>query len=178
MAGDFVQMSLLDLLEGEAWPKLKEWAYGVRSMSDLMNKGGYSRDQAKVLRAGFCLAKYTRELKQIEFTCTDPLDGWAVLDGFPTYAAVERKLKEILDQPEYVATGDDGTIGGSTNLNGKLQKAGFEFYRVYGLHEYHTDFRIKMGSKNWATFKKCDSKEQLLSAWDKLMETDMKALKG
>lgn len=178
MAGDYVQMSLLDLLEAEPWPKLKDWAYGIRSISDLMNKGGYSRDQAKVLRAGFQLVKYTRESKQIEFTGTDPLDGWSLLDGFPTYAAVERKLKEMLDQSEYVATGDDGTIGGSTNMSGKLRKAGFDFYRVYGLREYENDFRIKQASKNWATFKKCDSAEQLQAAWDDLMETDMKALKG
>lgn len=158
MAKDFVQMDL--------WGVTDE-------VSDY-----FRRDEAKLLDAGFRLVRYRRYDKTIELSEADPCNGWLLLDPFPTYAAAERKLKEFKDKGN-IETGTDGKIIMSGwNQPGGLLKAGFEFYRCYGFHDYDSSFCIKQGSKNWSNWGKYSSREELKKAWDTLMNEDPKALEG
>jgi hypothetical protein len=173
----------------------KEWRicpYGETCMDDTINLdcicfkdepdklplGAFSKCQMKVLSAGFPLVRYTRNEKKIEITEADPVNGWAVLEPFPTFAAAERKLRELKDKG-HIETGVDGKIIMSGwNQPGGLLKAGFEFYRCYGLNQYDQGCCIKHGSKNWSNWGKYGCREELKKAWDDLMINDPKALEG
>ena len=169
MAARYEQQSLFDLLtQSTAETGL------YQALRDIC----YSLDHAKVLAEGYRLIIYHREDKKLEMTAVNPLDGWIIKDGYATYAATERALKEILSAPEWIAAGKNGTIGGSSSAGGEIRQAGFEFYRIYGLHDYDSSFCIKQGSKNWSNWGKYSSREELQAAWDTLMATDMKALRG
>lgn len=138
----------------------------------------FSRDEQKVLAAGFALVRYSREERKIELSEADPNNGWTALEPFATYAAAERKLKELKGKGN-IETGLDGKIIMSGwNQHGGLIKHGFEFYRVYGLRHYDSGFCIKQGSKNWSNWGKFGNRGELKVAWDKLMNEDMKALEG
>jgi hypothetical protein len=140
--------------------------------------GPFSRCELKVLAEGFSLVRYTRDEKKIEVTKFIPEYGWDVLEPFPTFAAAERKLKELKEQG-CIETGLDGKIIMSGwNQPGGLRKAGFEFYRVYGFHAYDTSHCIKVGSKNWSNLTKYKDRAELRAGWSKLMTEDPKALEG
>lgn len=166
MAGRYEQLSIFDLLQVET-PGAED-----------PREGYFSRDEIKVLSEGFNLVRYCRFDKTIEMSEADPCNGWLLLDPFPTYAAAERKLKEKKDRGD-IETGTDGKIimTGWNQPNG-LSKAGFEFYRRYDINQYTPTGSIKQGSKNWSNWGKYDNQEELQAAWDTLMETDMKALRG
>lgn len=137
----------------------------------------FSRDQLKVLASGFNLVRYTRDEKKIEMSEADPCNGWLLLEPFPTFAAAERKLKELKERGD-IETGIDGKIIMSGwNQPGGLLKAGFEFYRCCGLHSYDTSFCIKVGSKNWSNLAKYPDAAALRTAWSELMNNS-KALEG
>lgn len=140
----------------------------------------FSRDELKVLAAGFQLAEYSREEKMVWHSVFD-LDNdyklWTVAGTYPTYAAAERKLKE-LKASGCIETGLDGKISMSDWFKNGLRDAGFEFYRVYGLRNHDQEgFSIRAGSKNWSICQRATSKEELQTAWDQLMLTE-KALEG
>lgn len=138
----------------------------------------YSRDERKVVAAGFGLVRYNRDLKTVQITNDDPATGWGPAVPFNTYAAAERTLKATIEQG-CIETGLDGKIVMSGwNRPGRLMEAGFEFYRCYGLRNYDTGSCIKVGSKNWSNLAKYGSREELQQAWDKLMSDDPKALEG
>lgn len=140
----------------------------------------FSRDEQKVLAAGFSLVRYTRDEKKIEISNDGINDGWATLEPFPTYAAAERKLNEY-KTAGYINTGLEGKIiMTGWNQPGGLLKAGFEFFRCYGLKSYDQlgGYCIKQGSRNWSNLAKFGTREELKTAWDKLMNEDMKALEG
>jgi hypothetical protein len=173
---------------------------------DKLPRGAFSRCEMKVLAAGFSLVRYAREEKKIELSevstisteqlsegfcdecgvypccCWDdglsPVTSWTALEQFPTYAAAERKLKELKENG-CIETGVDGKIiMTGWNQPGGLLKAGFEFYRVYGFHTYDTGHCIKVGSKNWSNLAKYSTRAELRTVWDKLMNEDPKALEG
>lgn len=138
---------------------------------------GFSRDQAKVLAAGFMLVRYTREEKLVEVSAPLMEEGWKQFEPFPTYAAAERKLKEMIESGR-VNTDNTGKIIMTGWNQPGVRKEGFEFYRCYGLYEYHTSCCIKQGSTNWSNWGKYKDREELKEAWDKLMNEDPKALEG
>lgn len=200
MAKDFVQMDLLEWQDTSqetsrrtdicfAWeacmhrdicftPENEEAGICFIDEPDQLPRGIFSRCELKVLAAGFSLVRYTREEKKIELSEADPINGWAALEPFPTFAAAERKLKELKDKGD-IETGIDGKIIMTVwNRPGGLIKAGFEFYRVYGFHAYDTGHCIKVGSKNWSNLAKYKDRPELRIAWDKLMNEDPKALEG
>lgn len=145
---------------------------------DKLPRETFSRCELKVLAGGFSLVRYTREEKKIELSEADPCNGWTALEVFPTFAAAERKLKELKDKGD-IETGLDGKIiMTGWNQPGGLSKAGFEFYRVYGFHSYDTSHCIKIGSKNWSNLAKYKDRAELRAAWNKLMSEDPKALEG
>lgn len=139
---------------------------------------GFSRDEAKVLHGGFHLVRYTRDEKKLELSEADHCNGWLALEPFPTYAAAERKLKELKTAGNIETDLKGKIIMTGWNQPGGLLKAGFEFYRVYGLRAYEENFCIKQGSKNWSNWKKCATREELQAAWNELMNNDLKALEG
>lgn len=142
-------------------------------------KMGYTRDQIKVMDEGFFLIKYIREEKKILCTGMDPLNGWYLHGIYETYAKAERILKDLYAGPMNVRIGEGNEIiMTGWNQPGGLLKAGFEFYRVYGLRDYDAGFCIKQGSKNWSNWKKFSNREELQTAWDNLMNNDLKALEG
>lgn len=143
-----------------------------------LTPSAFSRDERKILAAGFDLVKYFRDRKVVLMSEADPANLWTALEPFPTYAAAERKLKELKAQGN-IETGLDGKIIMSGwNRPGSLIDAGFEFYRVYGLRDFDQEgFSIRAGSKNWSICQRATSKEELQTAWNMLMQTE-KALEG
>lgn len=137
----------------------------------------FSRDEAKLIAAGFVLVKYDREAKSIQQTYIEGGKGWAPSITFSTYAAAERTLKEALKQENVVEVTLDGHANYSS-CGRKLFTAGFDFYRTEGIIPGHGDIpRIKQGSKNWGTWGKYEQPFELKNAWDELMK-DPKALHG
>ena len=183
MAKAYAQMSIFDLVERQ--PAIQTDGVSViladfnqKKRAGIMKKHGFSRDQMKLMDAGFSIVKYIREEKKILQNCSTPELGWFLVGVYPTYAAAERKLKEMKDGG-CIETDLDGTIIMSGwNQPGGLLKAGFEFYRCYGLREYDANCCIKQGSKNWSNWGKYKDQAELREAWDKLMNEDMKALEG
>lgn len=157
--------------------KLPESAKPQIDFKTLINTG-YSRDEAKVLAAGYMLVRYTREEKLIEVSAAIATDGWKEFEPFLTYAAAERKLKEMIDSGR-INTGHDGKIiMTGWNRPGGLINDGFEFYRCYGMNAYDQGCCIKQGSKNWSNWGKYADQAELITAWDGLMNDDLKALEG
>lgn len=144
------------------------------SLRDLRNRAGFSRDEAKVLRAGFRLVKYVREEKKILCSCLDPMLGWFLHGISKTYAEAERRLADHLKNG-LIQTNEDGLI--CTNQHGKvLEAAGFGLYRKEGdLPGYGTP-RIKK-TPGWCTWRKYESAKEVKAAWEELMQ-DEKALHG
>jgi hypothetical protein len=137
----------------------------------------FSRDQLKLLAAGFQLVRYTRDEKKIEQSEADPVNGWCTHEPFSTYAAAERKLKKCKNSGDIETDLAGKIVMSGWNRPGGLIKQGFEFYRCYGLHSYDTSFCIKVGSKNWSNLAKYPDAAALRIAWDELMK-DPKALEG
>lgn len=147
---------------------------------DLQTKLHFSRDERKLMDFGYSLVRYTREEKRIEITDAAQIHlGWITLDPFTTYAAAERKLKELKGFGLIEVNARGLVIMTGWNLPGGLLKSGFEFYRAYGLKDYdqHGGFCIKVGSKNWSNLAKYPDRESLQATWDELMK-DSKALEG
>lgn len=158
-------------------PENDETGICYRDEPQLLSLTAFSRDEIKVVAAGFPLVKYFREDKKLQISEADPANGWTVLEPFSTYAAAERKLKE-LKASGHIETGLDGKIIMSGwNQPGGLLEAGFEFYRCYGFNTYDQGCCIKQGSKNWSHWAKYPGPEDLKVAWNKLMQ-DPKALEG
>lgn len=135
--------------------------------------GQYSRDEFKILAAGFSLVKYFREQKTLRLSAADPSHGWVELDPFTTFAAAERKLKELKEKGNI-----ESDINGKIDRHNSLSAAGFEFYRFEGVIPGHGIApRIKQGSKNWGTWAKYETPEELKMAWSELMQNP-KALEG
>jgi DNA polymerase-3 subunit beta len=140
---------------------------------------GFSRDEAKLLLAGFILVRYHRPEKAI--WTAFPLNGKAtwchhVRSPFETYSLAERQLKEALSQPGYIEVSMTGEVHAGQKHR-ELFAAGFDLYRSEGIISGHGTPRIKCASKNWGSWQKYDSGEEAQTAWDELMKSD-KALKG
>jgi hypothetical protein len=137
----------------------------------------FNCDEHKLLVAGYILVKYNRELKTIQQTYIPPKRGWAPSVTFGTFAAAERTLKEALAADNVVEVCLEDEVN-MTSSSKKLYAAGFEFYRSEGIIPGHgISPRIKQGSKNWSTWGKYESPEELKAAWVELMK-DQKALNG
>ena len=140
---------------------------------------GFSRDEAKLLLAEFTLVRYDREEKVIYFAEPDGDHSYwnrHVMSPFATYAAAERELKSLLSMLGYIEV----TIEGLVNLghkNRELSDAGFDLYRSEGIMPGHGSPRIKCLSKNWGTWQKYETGEEVQAAWDELMKNE-KALQG
>ena len=140
---------------------------------DLM-KWSWSRDEAKLLAAGFRLVRLDREMKRIDTSCHNPRLYWTPDTIRETFAAAERDLKQAVEGPEnFIAVSMNGGAGRCA----KLDSAGFTFYRVEGLTGHHEQCRIKVGP-NWSTWKKFDTPAECQAAWNELMDNDPKALEG
>lgn len=139
----------------------------------------FTPDERKLLAACYVLVKYDREQKTIQQTYIPPKKGWAPSVAFQTYAAAERTLKEALAAENVVEVGLDGKVNMSSCSRNRLLAAGFDFYRSEGVTPGHGHDvpRIKQGSKNWGTWEKYETPEELQVAWDELMK-DGKALQG
>lgn len=148
------------------------------SIKDLMKKGAsrFTRDEAKILAAGFHLVKYNRAEKSVHKICTNPMLGWYLFGISKTYAEAERRVKELLVNPLCIEVSGDGTATGHVS-NHRLSAAGFQFYRSEGIIRGHGTPRIKIGP-NWTTLEKFGTDKQCKKAWDVLMEGDLKALQG
>lgn len=189
--------SIDDLVAGEICRRdeiCKEWRWcrwGAACMSENNDQEAFaycenprkaplsalSRDELKVIAAGFPLVKYFREEKIIRVSEAELANGWCELPPFATYAQAERKLK-ALKAEGHIESNLDGTIVMSGwNQPSGLKQAGFEFYRMYGHETYHTSQCIKLGSKNWSNWQKFTDREETLQAWYQLMQ-DPKALEG
>ena len=140
---------------------------------------GFTRDEAKLLLAGFSLARYDRTEKAV-YTA-HPVNGraaWShhVRSPFGTYSLAERELKETVSQPGFIEV----TMTGSVRPGHKQKElfaAGFDMYRAQGLIPGHGTPRIKCASQNWGTWCKYDSPGEVQAAWDELMQNE-KALEG
>lgn len=141
-----------------------------------LTKKGFSRDEIKVLRAGFSLVKYIRDEKKVLKSCADPMLGWFLMGISPTYAAAERRLKDLITDPKCIQTTEDGTID-MTGGSKRLYDAGFDFYRHEGIMTGHGSPRIKQASKNWGNWQKFASEKEVKAAWAELMKNE-KALEG
>lgn len=138
-----------------------------------------SRDELKVVAAGFPLVKYFREEKTIRVSEADPANGWIELPAFATYAQAERKLKALKEEGHIESSVDGTIVMTGWNIPGRIKDAGFEFYRRYGHRAYDAGMGccIKTGSRNWSNLAKYDTTEQLQQAWEHLMQQP-KALEG
>ena len=137
------------------------------TIEDLMS-WEFCRNESKILTAGFSLVKYDRDSKTLYTTAGDPRAGWQASGPFETFAAAERQLEyEIAAGFIHVAGNNKGTVSGHKCVH-KLRDKGFEFYR-------HEETRIKYGS-SWRTWKKFETAEECLSAWETLMTTHPFAL--
>lgn len=155
------------------------WPEVVAPEVDEQSERIFSRDQLKLLDVGFSLVRCTREEKRIDLvTSAQQERGWCSIGPFPTYAAAERKLKELKDQGCIETDRNGKIIMTGWNRPGGLLKEGFEFYRCYGLHEYDQGCCIKQGSKNWSNWGKYKDPAELEKAWSELMNGDSKALEG
>jgi len=144
----------------------------VTSAADL-----YTRDETKLLTAGFILVRYDREAKTVQRTSANSAAGWAPAVLFNTYAAAEKTLKDMLKIDTIIEVSLEGKAN-LTTCRRKLLAAGFDFYRSEGVIPGHgTVPRIKQGSSNWSTWGKYEQLYELKNAWDELM-TDDKALEG
>ena len=137
-----------------------------------LKKQKFRDGEIKILRAGFTLANYSREEKKVKATCCDPRLGWYLVSIAPTYAAAERTLAELLEDKNTVQISEEGrTVGGASEK--KLADAGFEFYRSEGVIPGHgIGPRIKSRSTNWGTYKKFQTRNELLAAWKELMKDE------
>jgi hypothetical protein len=142
---------------------------------DELVEAGYSLNGAKILLAGFRLVIYHREEKTIQVSCPDPFVEREELSAFPTYAAAERALKELLQDPLLIQI-DNGHKGSVLSGDKKLRDAGFESYRVEGITPGHGRPRIKSFSTGWGNWKKFETPEECKAAWTELLSTDLKAL--
>jgi len=162
---------------------------------DALLAKGFSRDEAKILMAGFDLVRYDRDEKTVwlaetEYTIEDGKGNWQrdpERDGtrwyktgkspYPTFAAAERAVKEILNDGASIEVGTDGHVVHCGNKD--LRDDGFEFYRSEGIIPGHGQVpRIKSFSKGWGTVHKFTTPAECRAAWDTLMLTDNKALHG
>lgn len=140
-----------------------------------MMKWSWSRDEAKLLAAGFRLVRLDREMKRIDVSCHNPRLYWTADTVRETFAAAERDLKRAIEGPEQFV---EVSMDGQTQDRGhKLKAAGFTFYRVECLTGHHEQCRIKIGP-NWSTWKKFDTPAECQAAWDDLMDNDPMALEG
>jgi hypothetical protein len=138
---------------------------------------GYSRNAAKILLAGFSLVHYDRDAKCIHTSAPDLRDDWFMFEPFDTYAAAERALKEMLEDPGVIQIGMDAK-GAVTGNQKHLTAKGFEFYRLFNERKEfgaNEPCRIKKGP-NWTTFMKAADTEVILAAWEDLLNNDMNAL--
>lgn len=136
----------------------------------------FSRDEKKLLRAGYALIRYDRDNKTLQQTWDDHRRGWAPPVLFNTFAAAERSLKETLALDCFIEVTLDGDVNRHSHPSSKkLFAAGFDFYRMETWNE--GTYRIKSASKNWGTWKKYDTPEECEAGWGELMK-DEKALKG
>ena len=138
----------------------------------------FSRDEQKLIAAGYVLVKYDREAKSIQQTYIESGNGWTPAITFKTFAAAEKTLKEAIALENVVEVTLDGKVN-FASCRSKLFKAGFDFYRTEGIISGHGHDvpRIKQASKNWGTWGKYEHPYQLKNAWDELMK-DEKALIG
>ena len=139
---------------------------------------GFSRDQRKVLAAGFALVRYTRDAKLIQVSEADICNGWCSLDPFKTYAEAERKLKELKNRGHIETDSRGKIVMSGWHQSAGIKASGFEFYRSYWFNDGEKETcSIKVGSRNWSNLAKFDSRAELEAAWTKLMD-DPKALEG
>lgn len=136
----------------------------------------FTRDETKILRAGFVLVRYDRDKKTIQRTWDDSRRGWAPAIPFNTYAVAEKTLKEMLKIDTMIEVSLDGKANMTTSSK-KLYAAHFDFYRSEGIIPGHGYPRIKQGRKNWATWEKYESAIECQVGWDMLMSGEM-ALQG
>lgn len=174
------QTSLLDLLAAYptcVFPADQAQAAAPAPLPDNISDV-FSRDERKVLAAGFALVRYTRDAKLIQLSEADLCNGWCSLDPFKTYAEAERKLKELKSRGHIETDSRGKIVMSGWNQPGGLLKAGFEFYRSYWFRDEEKETcSIKVGSRNWSNLAKFGSRAELEAAWTKLME-DPKALEG
>lgn len=140
---------------------------------------GFSRDEAKLLFYGFTLLRYDRQEKAIYLA--EPDNGqsyWAhlVTSPFATYAAAEKELKNLLSMLGYIEVTMDGLVLPG-HKHKELSAAGFDLYRTEGTIPGCGTPRIKCFSKNWGTWQKYETAEEVHAAWDELMKNE-KALEG
>lgn len=140
-----------------------------------LRKKNFKEGEIKILRAGFALVLYDREQKTVYRSYPDPRRGWAPMGIFPTYAAAERKVAELLEDPRAVQVNFSGQTLNSRDEK-KLRDAGFSFYRNAGMDYGEKWGRIKIGP-SWSTYRKLETREDLETAWTELMK-DEKALQG
>ena len=141
---------------------------------------GFSRDQAKLLLAGFTLVRYGRTEKVIYLAVPDEgKSHWFKHVGSPfaTYTAAEKELKDLLSMLGYIEVTSDGLVLVTGRKHSELSAAGFDLYRSEGIVQGHGTPRIKCFSKNWGTWQKYETGEEVQAAWDELMKNE-KALQG
>lgn len=145
---------------------------------------GFSRDESKLLLAGYSLVRYDRPAKNIDVISSgEDRDAGCIAwlkherSPFATYSSAERELKSILSQPFYIEVTMAGEVTG--HKQSELLAAGFDLYRSEGIipGHGHGSARIKCFSKGWGTWKKFDTAEECRAAWDELMKEE-KALQG
>jgi len=140
---------------------------------------GFSRDEAKLLLAEFTLVRYDREEKAIHFAEPDEDQSyWSphIMSPFATYVAAEKELKSLLSMLGYIEVTMEGLVHPG-HKHRELSDAGFDLYRSEEIVMGHGTPRIKCFSKNWGTWKKYETSEEVQTAWDELMK-DEKALQG
>lgn len=160
-------------------PENDETGHCYKENTDNLPLTAMSRDEIKVFAAGYSLVKYLREKKIVRVSAEEPENGWIELGPFATYSQAERKVKELRGKG-YVECNEIGTIsmsGGDYPGLKSLRALGFEFYRVEGITPGHGTPRIKIASKNWGTFVKYTTREEVKKAWEELLQ-DPKSLEG
>jgi hypothetical protein len=163
-------------------------------VNSLMEKG-FSRDEAKILLAGFDLLRYDKEVKTVwvaesQITWDSNEKGWAVdpekeeprwyktgKSPYKTFAEAERAVKTIIDDAATIEVNKLGIVDNGAGRKLLKESEGFEFYRSEGIIPGHGTPRIKNMGTNWGNWKKFETGEECQKAWDELMLTD-KALQG
>jgi hypothetical protein len=141
---------------------------------------GYSRNEAKIIAAGFQLVKYSRDERVVSITAVDPRGGWLSSPPASTFAAAERDLATVLERPGLieVAGNKKGGVVGHKCMHA-LRAVGFEFYRAERVmgpnNSGEVISKIKFGS-SWRTWKKFDTPNEYEHAWNTLMTTHPFAL--
>jgi len=153
-------------------------SHHLRNTISLLVKKGFTRDEAKVLVAGFSLVKYFREEKKVIASCKDPLLGWYLVGIKTTYAAAERELKDRLQDAMTVESCVEGKIVMNTSAK-KLYAAGFDFFRMRGVDlQYGESPKIVQGRSNWSTWGKYETVPAMVKEWFGVVMPDPKALQG